>query len=108
MTSPCAGGITPALRILERARAAGLLLEFQSWGYSLASTANLQVALAGGLTTYYEQAVPEAGYEFAATNPPRVDQDGNVRAPLEPGLGLVMDWPEVERAAVAGYEVRIG
>jgi L-alanine-DL-glutamate epimerase-like enolase superfamily enzyme len=100
------GGITPARRLAAQAAANGLRLEIQSWGYTLAQAANLHFMLAAGTCSYFEQAVPVEPYEHATLTPIRIDGAGLVHAPAGPGLGVEVDWPALERAAILRYEVR--
>jgi L-alanine-DL-glutamate epimerase-like enolase superfamily enzyme len=99
------GGITPALRLARLAADRGLGAEIQSWGYTLAQSANLAVMLAAGASSWFEAAVPVEPWEHAARTTIRVDASGEVGAPNGPGLGIEFDWPVLERAALFRYEV---
>jgi L-alanine-DL-glutamate epimerase-like enolase superfamily enzyme len=70
------GGITGARKIATLGEAFGLLVEPQSWGYSLVQAPNLHIALACGLSSYFELPVPYEPDEFAVLNPIRCDQAG--------------------------------
>ncbi|QRY82239.1 mandelate racemase/muconate lactonizing enzyme family protein [Pseudomonas sp. PDNC002] len=99
------GGITPALAIMRNAAAHGVLAELQSWGHSLAQAANLHLMLGQANCTYFEQACEYEAFEFATLNPLRADATGHVQAPQRPGLGLEIDWPEIERHALQRLSV---
>jgi len=93
------GGIDPARRAAAIAKAAGLDCEFMAWGYNLAAAANLHLMLATDNCTYFEQAMPYEPFEFAMIDTLRPGPDGLVRAPEGSGLGLRVDWAEMEAAA---------
>ena len=101
-----AGGISGARRIAALAEANGMNLELQSWGYPLTQAANLHVMLSIPNSTYFEQAVPVEHLEWASQDFIRTGPDGCVRAPEGPGLGIRPDWPAIEKASFASYELR--
>ena len=80
-----------ALELLMIANDAGLPIEIQSWGHSLAQAANLHLMLANERTQYFEAAMPKEAYEFGMKNGILLDQ-GQVVAPERPGLGIEVDW----------------
>ncbi|MDZ7883356.1 MAG: enolase C-terminal domain-like protein [Mycobacterium sp.] len=85
------GGPTPALRLIGVARDAGLDVELISYGHTVIQAADLQVALAFGRTTYFEQAVPVEPFEHGVTDVLRTGPDGHVHAGHDPGLGIGVD-----------------
>jgi L-alanine-DL-glutamate epimerase-like enolase superfamily enzyme len=95
------GGISKALELLMVANDAGLPVEIQSWGHSLAQAANLHLMLANERTQYFEAAMPREAYEFGMKNGNLLDQ-GRVVAPERPGLGIEVDW---DRLATADFHV---
>ena len=95
------GGISKALELLMIANDAGLPIEIQSWGHSLAQAANLHLMLANERTQYFEAAMPKEAYEFGMKNGNLLDQ-GRVVAPERPGLGIEVDW---DRLATADFHV---
>ena len=95
------GGISKALELLMIANDAGLPIEIQSWGHSLAQAANLHLMLANERTRYFEVAMPKEAYEFGMKNGNLLDQ-GRVVAPERPGLGIEVDW---DRLATADFHV---
>ena len=100
------GGITPIRKIMGLAEAHGMTVEVQCWGYTLTQAANLHVMLAFGNCTYFEQPVPYPSFEYGSCNVIRTDAQGYVHAPAGPGLGIEVDWPAIERAAIMHFEVR--
>ncbi|MEL6689540.1 MAG: enolase C-terminal domain-like protein [Pseudomonadota bacterium] len=93
-----ASGITPVRRIFEKARAAGLNLELQSWGSSISTAANLQLALAFENSSTFEVPVPRSDFAVPGCSAFEII-DGTVAAPTKPGLGLEVDWEQVKKAS---------
>jgi L-alanine-DL-glutamate epimerase-like enolase superfamily enzyme len=91
------GGITPALRLLMITNEAGLPVEIQSWGHSLAQAANLHLMLANERTRYFEAPMPKEAFEFGMKNGNMLKR-GRVVAPNGPGLGVNVDWDSLVRA----------
>jgi L-alanine-DL-glutamate epimerase-like enolase superfamily enzyme len=91
------GGISKALELLIIANDAGLPIEIQSWGHSLAQVANLHLMLANERTRYFEAAMPKEAYEFGMKNGNLLGL-GMVLAPQRPGLGIEVDWVQLATA----------
>jgi L-alanine-DL-glutamate epimerase-like enolase superfamily enzyme len=102
----CCGGITNAHKAMVLAETAGMNCELMCWGYTLISTANLQLMLAAPNATYYEQPVPYEAYEYGMIDVMRTQPDGYVYAPTGPGLGLQVDWKAMDAATIYTYETR--
>jgi L-alanine-DL-glutamate epimerase-like enolase superfamily enzyme len=100
-----AGGVTPSLKLFALAEAHAMDVELLSYGHTLVQAANLHVALAFRNTSFFEQAVPVEDFEFGAVNPIRVDAEGHVRAPDGPGLGIELDWEQIDSATLASFTV---
>jgi L-alanine-DL-glutamate epimerase-like enolase superfamily enzyme len=96
----CVGGISAVCAAMELGRTHGMKTELQSYGYPLIQFANLQIMLGVPGCSYFEQPVPLEHYDYACLNPVRIDDDGCVGAPDGPGLGLLMDWNQIERDAM--------
>lgn len=94
------GGLTPGARAMEIAAEAGLACELMSWGYSLASAANLHLMLGHANCTWYEQPLPHETFEYGMTDVIRTGPDGHVNAPEGSGLGLAVDWERMAAATV--------
>jgi L-alanine-DL-glutamate epimerase-like enolase superfamily enzyme len=93
---PYSGGITDVLKIARLAEAFGLHCELtpdrRMGGF-------VHAHLMGAMANSYFFAAERAGsqgLETIARNPLQVDQ-GYLSVPEEPGLGLQLDWTEVER-----------
>jgi L-alanine-DL-glutamate epimerase-like enolase superfamily enzyme len=95
------GGISKALELLMIANDAGMPMEIQSWGHSLAQAANLHLVLANERTRYFEAPMPKEAFEFGMKNGNLLDR-GRVVAPEGPGLGISVDW---DRLATAEFHV---
>ena len=91
------GGISKALELLTIANDAGLSIEIQSWGHSLAQATNLHLMLANERTQFFEAAIPKDAFEFGMKNGIQLDR-GRVLAPVGPGLGLEVDWDRLVEA----------
>jgi L-alanine-DL-glutamate epimerase-like enolase superfamily enzyme len=100
-----AGGITPTLKILALAEAAGMTCELQCWGYTLTQAANLHLMLARNNCSYFEQPVPYAAFEAGSLDVIRTDCEGYVHAPPGDGLGVGVDWVAIEAASILRYEL---
>ena len=97
------GGISKALELLIIANNAGLSIEIQSWGHSLAQAANLHLMLANERTRYFEASMPKEAYEFGMKNGNLLDR-GQVVAPEGDGLGIEVDW---DNLAMADFYMKI-
>ncbi len=95
------GGISKALELLMIANNADLPIEIQSWGHSLAQSANLHLMLANERTSYFEAPRPREAYTFGMKKGILLDR-GRVHAPEGPGLGIEVDW---DRLATADFYV---
>lgn len=54
--------------------------------------------------TYFEMNYPYEDFEVAAKELIRIDEEGYVHVPQGPGLGIELDWGEVERLSVSSYD----
>ena len=91
------GGFSRALELMMIANDAGLPIEIQSWGHSLAQAANLHLMLANERTRYFEAPMPKEAFEFGMTNGNLLER-GRVVAPEGPGLGIEVDWDRLTTA----------
>ncbi len=90
------GGYTGAIKVMGATQAMGMKAEVQSWGYTLTQAANLHLMLAYSNCDYFEQAAPYEKYEVGAKQVFRPDADGYINPTELPGLGVEMDWDELE------------
>jgi L-alanine-DL-glutamate epimerase-like enolase superfamily enzyme len=91
------GGISKALELLMIADDAGMAMEIQSWGHSLAQAVNLHLALANSRTRYFEAPTPTGAFEFGMQNGISL-HEGRVMAPAGAGLGIEVDWGRLATA----------
>jgi len=91
------GGVSTALELMIIANEAGLPIEIQSWGHALGQAANLHLMLANEHTSYFEAPMPMEAFEFGMKNVIPLKQ-GRVFAPKGPGLGIEVDWENLDRA----------
>ena len=101
-----AGGITPALKIFELAKTNNLNVELQSWGSSLSTAANLHLALAHENSQFFEVPVPRQDFNVMGSSNFIVHKDGYINAPINNGIGLSVNWEEIERQASACAEYK--
>jgi len=94
------GGILAACSAMALARAHGMKTELQSYGYPLSQAVNLHLMLGVAGCSYFEHPVPFEHFEYGCFNPIRIEADGCVRAPDGPGLGLDIDWKQIEDDAL--------
>jgi L-alanine-DL-glutamate epimerase-like enolase superfamily enzyme len=87
------------MKAMALATANSLKTELQSYGYPFSQAANLHLMLGASGCSYFEHPVPVEHYEYACANPIRIEADGCVSAPDGPGLGLDLDWQQIERDA---------
>ncbi len=85
------GGLSSALERLTIANQAGLAIDIQSWGHSLAQAANLHLMLANERTEYFEAPMPGMVFEFGMRGG-RLVKQGRAVAPAGVGLGIDIDW----------------
>jgi len=93
-------GITALCRQIMLAQAFDMDFEPVSYGHALSATAALHVMLAFPNVRYFELAYPPEPWEYGVMNPIRSDSSGVVAAPAGAGLGLVLDWEEIEARTV--------
>ena len=96
--------MTAAVKAMGLARAMGVPVEIQSFGFQPAQRVNLHVMLGMGGCTWFERPEPHAPYDHGARNPLALDAQGGVRAGEDPGLGLEMDWAAIEAGAFAAFD----
>ena len=100
------GGITEMRKAAALCEAFGMSWEPHAYGGTLYQAANLHVQLATRNTMLFElpiEAGAEGHFDTGTTDVLRIDADGCVPAPRLPGLGLPIDWEQVE----AGEELEL-
>ena len=103
IAGPGSTGITELMKLAHFAEIHHMNMEpHHSWG----GTTSLHVLLAIKNADFYEKAVPEGyflevPYPGVYRNPVKVDKEGYVHAPTEPGLGSEIDFSEATKVAVS-------
>jgi L-alanine-DL-glutamate epimerase-like enolase superfamily enzyme len=95
------GGITATRKAAALAEAMGLRCEIHSFGYTLAQAANLQVMGAVANCRYFEYPMPLGAYGAGMLDEIDLQEDGTVRVPAKPGLGVEVDWERMDALTVA-------
>jgi L-alanine-DL-glutamate epimerase-like enolase superfamily enzyme len=91
-------GLTFCRRVMELANDCGVGCEIHAFGPEANSVAGLHLALAQRPVSYYEACFPRRDFEIPGIEvPTRLDRAGRVAAPTRPGLGLEIDWADIER-----------
>jgi L-alanine-DL-glutamate epimerase-like enolase superfamily enzyme len=98
------GGITGALKIVHLAQCHGVSVELQCWGYALHQAANLHLMLAQPNCGYFEYPTHSEIFDYGVAQGIRLRPDGHVAAPPGAGLGIELDMPAIERAAIGRIE----
>jgi L-alanine-DL-glutamate epimerase-like enolase superfamily enzyme len=95
------GGVTPLRKTMALAEAFGMNCEVHTTAYSYTDAANLHVVGASKNCDFFEMLYPLEFYnDYGVNNPLRVDSDGMVAVPQEPGIGMEIDWERLERSTV--------
>ena len=95
------GGITTLVKAAHLAEAFGLKFEIHHGGNSLNNVANLHVLAAIPNADYFEVLLPDAAHRYGLESEIEVDSAGFVHAPMEPGLGMPIDFELIERRKLA-------
>jgi len=94
------GGITGMLKVAHLAEAFGMKCEPHSWGHPWQQAAHLHVMLAIRNCDFFEMPVPEGIFDIGTKDVIRIDKQGYVHAPKKPGLGIDVNWDEVEKQMI--------
>ena len=99
------GGITPILKIANIITALGLGLELVAWGSPISTAATLQVSLGTGCGEYFEIAVPQQDFLTPSSQPLQVHPSGKLSGSSKTGLGLDLDWQELEQTEPPLFDI---
>jgi L-alanine-DL-glutamate epimerase-like enolase superfamily enzyme len=91
------GGISGMMKVAHLAESFGMKCEPHSWGSDITQAAHLHVMLAISNCDFFELPVPEGVFDRAVRNGIRIDENGYVHAPRGNGLGVEIDWEEVDK-----------
>jgi L-alanine-DL-glutamate epimerase-like enolase superfamily enzyme len=102
-----AGGITTVIDAIALAERFEVPVELQSYGYIANQMSDLHLMHSSRRCTWFEHPFPFDDYEFASNSGIRLDPQGRVSAPSASGLGLDLDWSQIEKAASRSFEIRL-
>jgi D-galactarolactone cycloisomerase len=95
------GGITGGTRVCQLAAAFGLECQPHNWGNVMDLAVHFQLELAASTNYWFEMPWPmEYSDRVYHKDKFRVDQDGYVNAPTEPGLGYPIDRDALDKIMV--------
>jgi len=94
------GGITPVKKMADLCECFGLRCEVHHGGNALMNIANFHVILSIKGGDYYEMMIPISLHEYGLTEYVKVDDNGYVYAPNNPGLGFKIDWDRINHDKV--------
>jgi len=100
------GGITEMLKAAHLCESFGINWEPHSYGGTTYQMANLHVILAVKNCTLFELPIHHGVvgcWDVGTTDVIRIDNEGYVHGPTKPGLGIEIDWDQVE----TGHEIEI-
>lgn len=94
-------GVTGTMKICHLAEAFGMNCEIHTTTMAFMDVANLHVSCAVKNCEYFELFVPEDAFQFPLKGRLPIDERGWAMAPNAPGLGVEIDWDEVDRLSVS-------
>ncbi|MCL4371166.1 MAG: hypothetical protein M1380_09705 [Chloroflexi bacterium] len=93
-------GITLAKKVADLCAAFSTNCELHSWGSIIGQAANLHVMGAVKNCDFFEQPVPVELFETCGKDRFAIDGEGYVHLPAKPGLGVELDWDDVDRRTI--------
>ena len=96
--------MTTAIKAMGLACAMEVSTEIQSYGFGPGQQVNLHVMLGMSGCSWFEHPAPSERYDYPVRNPLVLDAHGCVGAADRPGLGVDMDWDDVEGNAVVTFD----
>ena len=99
-----AGGVTTAIKAMGLARAMEVSTELHSFAFGPGQHVNLHVMLGMSGCSWFEHPAPSERYDYPVRNPLVLDVHGCVGAADRPGLGIDVDWDDVEANAVVTFD----
>ena len=95
------GGITGGLRVCQLAAAFGMEVQPHNWGNVMDLAVHFQLELAAKNSNWFEMPWPmEYSDRVYHKDKFRIDQDGYVHAPTEPGLGYPIDRDALDKIMI--------
>jgi L-alanine-DL-glutamate epimerase-like enolase superfamily enzyme len=94
------GGVTGTMKTAHLAEAFGMNCELHTTIFLPLELANLHVAAAVNNCEFFEMLGPTDSFNFGLAEPFPI-KDGRAYLPSGPGLGIELDWDEIERCTLA-------
>lgn len=91
------GGITALRKVADLCEIANVRFEPHNYGTTFVQAAHLHVELASKSCCFFELPVPEGILDVGVKDKFRIDSRGFVCSPTKPGLGVELDWAEIEK-----------
>jgi L-alanine-DL-glutamate epimerase-like enolase superfamily enzyme len=98
-------GITGTLKTAHLADAHGLHCEVHMTGMGPMDIANLHVSCAIKNCEYFEISASHPAFQFPMKGPLPLTSDGNIVAPIKPGLGIDIDWDTVDDSTYKKFDI---
>lgn len=100
-------GISFSRKLATIAEAFGASYEPHGYGSSLGQAANLHMAAASSTTTLMELPAPMGEFDLEVAEGLTLEDDGTVKVPTDPGLGLTLDSDRIGRYTVDSKTVTL-
>jgi len=100
-------GVTGTMKIAHLAEAFGLNCEIHTTTMAYMDVANLHVSCAIRNCEYFELFVPEEPFRFPMLGTLPIDAAGVAHVPQQPGLGVPLDWDEIDRLCVSHRKTEV-
>src|SRR5207302_3509700 len=91
------GGLTEAWRVAWMAYEHNILMVSHGWNTAVGLAADLHLAAAMPIARYVEYLTPCAYIEDLTTEPFELDQEGYLKIPDRPGLGIELDHDKLKK-----------
>ena len=95
------GGLTGCLKAAHLADGFRLNFEIHHGGNSLNNVANIHLMCAVPNSEFFEVLLPDAAQKYGIIDDLQVGADGMVAAPQKPGLGVEIDFAQIEKTRIA-------
>lgn len=99
-------GVTGTMKIAHLAEAHGLQCEIHTTTMGPMDIGNLHVSCAIKNCEFFELLVPEESFRFPMKDPWPIDDKGMIHVPEKPGLGIELDWDEIDNTCIEHKKLR--
>ena len=94
------GGVTAVMRTAHLAESFGVRCEVHTSIYHALEVVNLHCCCAISNCEFFELLYPPAAMAVGLKTPLKIDEAGYAHPPAEPGIGLDLDWDQIENCTV--------